>query len=240
MSAQNSPTEPRKGSGALRYIALTSLVGLITTVIGLVAGYGFNEITRDQKVLEVLSTSTGNLAAIPVSVAGNLQIMLPLGNARTEVIKSLFRFAVKITNKTEQGVDNVDVYLQAPSGIELVATPEISTIPDTLAPSGHVVTDDMISNAPGLHLIINLINPSETVEIAYLGYSRENVHIGTAGLKATVVKKDWRQKDVAEILPDAKLAAPEFANPIVIVTLMSGMVLAFAILALIIGLARGD
>jgi hypothetical protein len=194
--------EPKGAKATLRYIGIATLVALIPSGIGGIIGYGFNEYMRDRKVLEISSASSGNLASMPVSVAGNLEILLPVSANRKEAVKSLFRYDVSVTNKTEQGADDVALFLQPPKGIELVTNPEVTTIPPGLASA--ITVKQTMSSSGNPQLGISLINPSQTIKIGYLGFSRDVAVTGNTPLSAVVVKKDWSQRDVAESTADRR------------------------------------
>jgi hypothetical protein len=230
--SQNQPTEQGAVEGSsrsiLRYLGLATLVTLIPSGVSGAIGYGFNELMRDRKVLEVSSTSSGNLASMPVSVAGNLEILLPVTATRKETIKSLFRYDVKITNKTEQGADDVALFLEPPKDIELVANAEITTVPTALASA--IVVKQNAGPTGNPKLEISLINPSQTVKIGYLGFSRNITATGNTPLNAVVVKKDWLQRDVTESTPPSRTKDDERDRLYLLLTMMTTTAMMITIL----------
>lgn len=191
----DASTEVKPGF-SWRYVLLTTLIALIPSGIGGVAGYYFNEYTRDKKVIEVSTTASGNLAATPVSIAGNLQILLPIGQGKTEQVKSLVRYDIRVSNKTEQGIDDFQIFVRPPSNITLVSSPTITTIPQALQAALSVRESTSPLGYP--EILINLLNPGQSVKLGFLGYSQTDTITGTVPLDVVVSKKDWRQVNVVE------------------------------------------
>ena len=199
MSEQPLPAESRDKS-IWRSIGLQVLIALIPAAIAGMVGYYFNEFMRDRKVLEVSSNSSGNLASMPVSIAGKLEILLPITADRKEAVKTLFRYDVKVTNKTEQGADDIALVLTPPKGIELVGNPEVTTVPPEVIAA--ITVKQGVGQFGNPNLVFNLINPGQSVKIGYLGFSREEAIAGNAPLVAVVSKKDWAQRNVTENTPE--------------------------------------
>jgi hypothetical protein len=238
MPEEKPELKTEKRRRILRYVGIPALVTLIASGISGTIGYGFNEFTKDRKVLEVTSTSSGNLASIPVGVAGNLEILLPVSNTRKEAIRSLYRYEVKIVNKTEQGADQVMLFVESPKGIELVTSPEITTVPPELVAA--VTVTHALGPLGNPQLTINLINPSQTIKVGYLGFSRDLIDTDNMPLRVVVAKKDWLQRNVPENLPDPRTRAPESVNVIFLLVLMFGMTMAAVIITLILVASRRE
>jgi hypothetical protein len=201
MAEKDSTARNVDPSWSWRSILFPILVTIISSGIAGIVGYYFNDLTRDRKILEVSSVSSGNLASVPVSVAGNLEILFPVSPTRKETIKSLFRYDVKVSNRAEQGADNVVLVLEPPEGVELVKKAEITTIPPGLVAVMPVKEETTQTGNP--KLTIPLMNGSNTVAFGYLGFARNELLPGGQPLKATVVKKDWAQQDISEVRPEA-------------------------------------
>lgn len=205
-----------KAGYSWRYVGLTAIVTILGALISGAVGYGINEYTRDRKVLEVTTRSSGNLASVPIAASSNLDITLLTPNGR-EPIKSLIRYDVRISNRSEQGADDFNVFLQTPNSIELVETPTITTVPPELRNA----IDAKPSRGPSgnYRLTVNLLNPSQSITVGYLGFSRTEFVTGTAPLNVVVSKKDWTQRNVAdEATPDGK-----FSGWKIILTIIVGL-----------------
>jgi hypothetical protein len=175
----------------------------VTSVISGVVGYGVNEYTRDRKVFEVLTRSSGNLASVPIAASSNLDIMLQTPKGK-EPIKSLVRYEVRISNRSEQGADDFNVFLDTPGSIELVETPTITTVPPELRNA--VVTKTTRGPSGNYQLTVNLLNPSQSITVGYLGFSRTEFLTNALPLNVVVSKKDWTQRNVAdEATSDSRL-----------------------------------
>jgi hypothetical protein len=177
------------------HMGLLSITAILTSIISGVVGYGVNEYTRDRKVLEVSTHSSGNLASVPIAASSNLDIMLQTPNGK-EPIKSLVRYEVRISNKSEQGADDFNVFLETPSSIELVETPTIATFPPELRNA--VVAKTTRGPSENYQTTINLLNPGQSITVGYLGFSRTEFITGTAPLNVVVSKKDWTQRNVVD------------------------------------------
>jgi hypothetical protein len=163
-----------------KYIVLVTMVALIPSSISGFIGYGFNDYMRDRKLIEVSSRSSGNLASIPVSVGGNLEILFPITAARKEIIKSLVRYDVVLTNRTGQGLDDFSVFVEPPKGIELAPNPTVTTVPPELR--GAISVKSSITQSGSPQLTISLLNSSQSINIGYLGFSQTEVISGTVSL----------------------------------------------------------
>lgn len=181
-----------KPSFSWRYFALTAIVAIVPSAISGVAGYYFNEYTRDRKVIDVSSTSSGNLVSIPVNIGENLEVLFPVNSGRKEPVKSLVRYDIRLTNKTEQGVDDLSVFIEPPKGIELTTTPVITTNPPELRNAISVETSIAASGNPILKF--NLLNPGQTINMGFFGFSQTDVVTGNLPLTAVISKKDWIQR----------------------------------------------
>jgi hypothetical protein len=211
-----SETTEIKPSFSWRYIALSTLSGLITLGIGGAFGYLISEYTRDKKIIEVLSTSSGNLASLPVGAAGNLEILYPLGDGRKTPIKTLIRYEVKLTNRTEQGADDISVFLEPPNEIQLNSDAEITTDPPELARTISITPTTVIANRD-LMFKISLLNPKQGVSLRYFGFSSNEVPTANIPLKVVLSKKDWMQQnaEVAVVSDDHKYTAKDFIGDFV-------------------------
>jgi hypothetical protein len=173
------------------HLGLLVIGAFITAAIG----YGFNEYTRDRKVLEVMTRSSGNLASQTMAATSRLEMTLETPNGK-QLIKSLVRYDVRISNRSEQGADDFNVFLETPKSIELVPEPTITTIPPELRNA--VVTHTTRGPAGRYQTTVNLLNPSQSITLGYLGFSETESVTGAAPPNVVVSKKDWTQRNVAD------------------------------------------
>jgi hypothetical protein len=193
---ETNPTSSKevKASFSWRYFLLTAIIVLVPSAVSGVIGYFFNDYVKDKKVIDVSSRSSGNLASIPVSVAGSMDILFPVASGAKEPIKSLVRYDVQITNNTEQGLDDFKVFLKPPEDIELTDKPIITTAPPEVRNAISVNVSGMDGGATALS--VSLLNPGQSLNVGYFGYSRTTVVNGIKPLSAVVSRKDWVQRTV--------------------------------------------
>jgi hypothetical protein len=177
-----------------RYIGLATLIGVLPLILGGVAGYVGNELVRDRKVIEVSSSMSSNLATLPDSVAGNIEVLFALSPSQKESIKSLFRYEVVVANKSELGVEDLLVVIVPPRGVQLVVAPNITTVPQELLSAIAVRQSE---RQPGmLQFDISLLNSSQAVKFAFFGFSVSEKISEQTKLTAIAQKKDWSQRNV--------------------------------------------
>jgi hypothetical protein len=218
-----------KPSFSMRFVVLTCLIAIIPAAITGVGGYFFNEYMRDKKILEVSSTSSGNLASIPVSAAGSsLEILLPLPSGQKEPIKSLIRYDVGVTNKTEQGIDDFSIFLKPPGNVSLLPGPTLTTIPSALKSA---ISMKEIGGSGGQQLVINLLNPGQTIKLGYLGFSQTEFIAGNAPLDIVISKKDWAQRNVV----DGSAAVTKETSTLLWVSLSTSIVSIITLLIFLVG-----
>jgi hypothetical protein len=167
------------------------------SIIGGVVTFGVGEYTRDRKMVEVTTRSSGNLASVPIAAA-NLEVMLNTPNGK-EPIKTLVKYDVRLSNRSEQGADDLNVYLETPSSMELAEAPSITTVPPELRNAIRATTTKESSG--NYRLTVSLLNPSQSVTISYFAFSRTQFLTNVAPLNAFVSKKDWTQRNVADEAP---------------------------------------
>ena len=190
---ENVSAKEIKPSFSWRYFVLTSISALIPLSIGGVGGYFFHDYTRDKKIVEVLSTSSGNLASLPVGAIGNLKIVYPVADGTTQEMKSLIRYDVKITNKTEQGVDDFSVFIETPHDVEVPGEPTITTEPPEVLGTISVTKS---TNEKGRVFKVSLLNPGQNFDIQFFDISKKEAVSESRVPTVIIAKKDWMQRNV--------------------------------------------
>lgn len=217
-----------------RYISLMVLVAIVPLAIGALGNAAWNAFFSDKKVIEVASESSGNLASISEQVSNNIQIYLGVNGTQKELIKHLIRYTATVSNRSEVGADTFVVILSPPKNVELVEPPEITTNPPELL---RAITIRQSTGQDSDRLIsINLLNPDQSIKIAYLGFSRVESVDDSQPLAVVIQKRDWKQSNIAGSGSDSfklykffdvKIVDWTTAQFIVVVLLSSAPIIAF-------------
>lgn len=183
-----------KPSFSVRYIGLATFVALLPGLVGGGIGWAANEYFRDHKMIEVASASSGNLATVAESVAGKLQIQYKLSDSEKETIGGLFKYDVTLANASAEGVENLQIFIAPPKGIELVgAPPSIAAARSEFA--NHVKLEARNLGGDAQSFVLGLLNTHESITLSFFGVSK-NIAQNNLPLSVAVQKKDWIQKNV--------------------------------------------
>jgi hypothetical protein len=146
-----------------------------------------------QRVLNVSSSVSPNLAQLPQTAVGDLEVQYAASStSEKQPIKSLYRYEVSVSNNTGEGVENLAVFLILPTGVQLSETPSISSSPDTLAKT--LMLTPVLVSPEQTRFDVGLLNPAQSVRFTLFGYSGTAVE-GTP-LSVLAQKKDWKQVSV--------------------------------------------
>lgn len=180
-----------KPSFSRQYIGLTLVTAVMSGVLGFMSSYAveFFKKGKDQKVISVAVDTSPNLASIPQNVSSYLQVLIGLGGGQKVAIKSLFRYQVSLTNRSEYGLDDFLVFFNVPNNITLIRTPTLQSTPESLINT--ITLDNSGSDDHKGVYKISLLNPQQSLSFSYFGYANED--ITTPQMAVTVQKKDWIQ-----------------------------------------------
>jgi hypothetical protein len=202
-----------------RYFGLTLIISLMTGLIGFGASFGVETITKESRTVDVFSSTSGNLATIPQSVASNLEVYLDVSPGQKAPVKSLYKYDVTISNNSPFGLDDFTVFFEVPSILALSIDPIISSNPPTLL---HQITVNRLThNLYTDSYKVSLLNPHQSLTFSYFGYAKDIV--GAHAMSATVEKKDWIQNNsqsanlVRDSLFDKKFSEFTFFDGILLI-----------------------
>jgi hypothetical protein len=185
-----------KPAFSLKYFALMTIATLLPALIGGAIGYFASEYVKDKKIIDVSSTSSGNLISIADNVPNDLQVTFALKDNKKETIKGLFRYRVTVANRSTTGLDDFEIFLVPPSGVTIIDPEEITTTPPQLL-QAIAIKKDLQPNR--IHYTANLLNPGQSIIFSFIGLSQAAV--ADKSFSTVVQKKDWAQRDIANFTP---------------------------------------
>jgi hypothetical protein len=189
----SADTEVKPGF-SWRHIALSSILLVIGGVIALVGNYVYAMLTKETKTVLVSTSSSDNLASLPLSTVQNLEVFLALPGNQNQLIKSLFKYDATIKNTSDQNLDDFIVHVNLPTGISFIAQPTITADPPEL--TGTVNVAPVASTSTKQEYKVDLLNPGQAIILSYYGYASEMLK--PPPMSVIVQKKHWQQEAVSQ------------------------------------------
>jgi hypothetical protein len=193
--------EVKQGDGEVkqaftwRFFLITAIVALIAGVVTIFTDYLPTLWSNDEKVIDVSTSVSSNIASLPEAIGKKLEIYLSVSSKQKELVRSLFTSEFTVTNNTSQGIDVFEIHVKAPERITLSPDPALVTIPESLLST---IKWERVPNTKPHQAIykVDLLNPDQSLTFSFLGYSTEQ--IDSMPLDVTVKKLDWRQRTVSK------------------------------------------
>ena len=203
------PSEEVKEAGSRSSIIWTAvisfvtgiLVSFVTGILGYALKYFFDP--PERRILIVTETQTKNLLNLEQKVHDEIITSYALRNTPSETIKSYFRYFATIHNDGDVGVEDLKVFVQInDSDVILDKTPSITTVPPDIRQGITLQQNGQAAKVSKDEWEVSLLNPHESIEFAYIGYSTKEVN--NASFKIVPRKKDWKViREGAEALSES-------------------------------------
>ena len=165
------------------------LVSFVTGILGYGLKYLFDP--PERRILVVTETQTKNLLNLDQKVHDEIITSYTLRNTPSETIKSYFRYFATIHNDGDVGVEDLKVFVQINgSNVILDKTPSITTVPLDIRQGITLQQNTKVVEVSRDEWKVSLLNPHESIEFAYIGYSTKEVN--NASFNLVPRKKDWK------------------------------------------------